>query len=100
MLKRVVGLLLVVAVLSMSEPGSAVAQPDDIIITGSGWGDGVGLSQYGARAMADSGIACPARHRRSASGAARHGLGGSELRRALHVFDHAVFELAGRPAVR
>jgi len=55
MLKRVVGLLLVVAVLSMSEPGSAVAQPDDIIITGSGWGDGVGLSQYGARAMADSG---------------------------------------------
>ena len=55
MLKRVVGLLLVVAVLSLSEPGSAVAQPDDVTIAGSGWGDGVGLSQYGARAMADSG---------------------------------------------
>ena len=55
MLKRAVGLLLLVAVVSMSQPGGAVAQPDDVTIAGSGWGDGVGLSQYGARAMADAG---------------------------------------------
>ncbi len=55
MLKRLAGLLLVVAVHSPGQPGGAAAQPDAVTIAGSGWGDGVGLSQYGARAMADAG---------------------------------------------
>jgi SpoIID/LytB domain protein len=33
----------------------AVADAEDISFTGSGWGNGVGFSQYGARAMADAG---------------------------------------------
>ncbi|MBT4395745.1 MAG: hypothetical protein HOD33_11295 [Acidiferrobacteraceae bacterium] len=46
-------LLLLIA---LNLPGlvSATATPG-LTINGSGWGDGVGLSQYGARAMADGG---------------------------------------------
>jgi SpoIID/LytB domain protein len=44
---------LVATVLMVLVPQSASA--DDLRFTGSGWGHGVGLSQYGARAMADAG---------------------------------------------
>ena len=41
-----------VAVIFFQAPVSA----SDVSVTGSGWGDGVGLSQYGAKAMADKGF--------------------------------------------
>jgi len=44
---------IVIAVLSLSH--AAVAGAQDVTFNGSGWGNGVGFSQYGARAMADSG---------------------------------------------
>ena len=37
-------------------PASAGAAEEDLVIVGSGWGHGIGFSQYGARAMADSGL--------------------------------------------
>ncbi len=36
-------------------PGSAASGGTGITITGSGWGHGVGMSQYGAKAMAEQG---------------------------------------------
>ena len=45
----------VVAVALLVFSHSAVADAEDISFTGSGWGNGVGFSQYGARAMADAG---------------------------------------------
>jgi SpoIID/LytB domain protein len=53
-LRRLSALFLLVA-LSFPAPTSAAAPPG-ITFAGSGWGDGVGLSQYGARAMADGGF--------------------------------------------
>jgi len=45
-----------VAVIAMGLSGPASAAPvTDFKFSGSGWGDGVGLSQYGARAMGDAG---------------------------------------------
>jgi SpoIID/LytB domain protein len=35
-------------------PAGALAADDEVVFTGSGWGHGIGMSQYGARALADS----------------------------------------------
>ena len=45
----------VVAITLLVFSHGAVADAEDISFTGSGWGNGVGFSQYGARAMADAG---------------------------------------------
>ena len=45
----------VAVVLAVSFPGQAAAGEPALVFSGSGWGHGVGLSQYGARAMADGG---------------------------------------------
>ena len=55
MLKRFRRLGAITIMTLMVLAGTAGAKEADITITGSGWGDGVGLSQYGARAMADAG---------------------------------------------
>ena len=47
---------LLVAVLvgaMIAVPAGALAS-DDVVFTGSGWGHGIGMSQYGARDLADS----------------------------------------------
>ena len=44
-----------VLVVSLGFPVSTAVAEEDLAFTGSGWGHGVGLSQYGARAMADGG---------------------------------------------
>jgi len=49
---RVVGLAIALALLA---PTGAVAATPDITFSGSGWGHGVGLSQYGAKAMGADG---------------------------------------------
>ena len=56
-MKRLVALIVGLLVLSVVPVGeSAAAAPDPLFqFQGSGWGHGVGLSQYGARAMAESG---------------------------------------------
>lgn len=41
-----------VAIWAVAAPATA---DDDVVVTGSGWGHGVGLSQYGAKGMADEG---------------------------------------------
>ena len=45
----------VVAITILVLSHGAVADAEDISFSGSGWGNGVGFSQYGARAMADAG---------------------------------------------
>ncbi|SVD35376.1 uncharacterized protein METZ01_LOCUS388230, partial [marine metagenome] len=55
MLKRFRRLGAITIMTLMVLAGTAGAKEAGITITGSGWGDGVGLSQYGARAMADAG---------------------------------------------
>ena len=57
MLRRVVQILTISAMLATLFPAVGVAQAssDQFVITGSGWGHGVGMSQYGARAQAASG---------------------------------------------
>lgn len=53
-LSRLFAITLLLAVLiPVSTP--ARAQTADIVFEGSGWGHGVGMSQYGARAMAEAG---------------------------------------------
>ena len=52
-LNRLAALLLSVSVIFT---GVAGATSSEIIINGSGWGHGIGFSQYGARALADSGM--------------------------------------------
>ena len=52
-LNRLAALLLSVSVIFT---GVAGATSSEIIINGAGWGHGIGFSQYGARALADSGI--------------------------------------------
>ena len=42
--------------MGVSTPVLAEKQDSEISVLGKGWGHGVGLSQYGARAMADSGM--------------------------------------------
>ncbi len=49
---KVVGLALLLGVLV---PMTAGAAGPDVVVSGSGWGHGVGLSQYGAKAMAADG---------------------------------------------
>ena len=56
-LSRLVAVLVVVCSLGVFSPVSAETNNSEITITGKGWGHGVGFSQYGARAMADSGMA-------------------------------------------
>ena len=41
--------------LIVTTPAQAETTTSDLVFSGSGWGHGVGLSQYGARAMADAG---------------------------------------------
>ena len=55
-LSRLVAVLVVVCSLGVFSPVSAEINNSEITITGKGWGHGVGFSQYGARAMADSGM--------------------------------------------
>ena len=55
MLKRLRRLVAITVTTMMVLSGAAGADEGGVTITGSGWGDGVGLSQYGARAMADAG---------------------------------------------
>ena len=56
-----VGLLtsaLVATTVGVAAPASAAVPPapgPDVVLTGSGWGHSVGMSQYGARAMAQAG---------------------------------------------
>ena len=50
---RRVALIMISAMMVVS--GMTNAGATDLTVSGSGWGDGVGLSQYGARAMADAG---------------------------------------------
>jgi len=52
---RLVAVLIVVCSLGYSSPVVAETNVSEITVTGKGWGHGVGLSQYGARAMADRG---------------------------------------------
>ena len=56
-LSRLVAVLVVVCSLGVFSPVSAETNNSEITIIGKGWGHGVGFSQYGARAMADSGMA-------------------------------------------
>ena len=42
--------------LVLTTPVQADTATTDLVFSGSGWGHGVGLSQYGARAMADAGV--------------------------------------------
>ncbi len=72
MLKRFRRLGAITIMTLMVLAGTAGAKEAGITITGSGWGDGVGLSQYGARAMADAG--------HSADQILRHYYPGTELR--------------------
>ena len=55
MVRRFRQLVAITVTATMLLSGVAGADETGITITGSGWGDGVGLSQYGARAMADGG---------------------------------------------
>ena len=50
--RRLVGMAIALALLA---PTGAVGATPDISFSGSGWGDGVGLSQYGAKAMGADG---------------------------------------------
>ena len=49
---QLVGAALLVVMFQATATGAA---GPDIVISGSGWGHGVGLSQYGAKAMAADG---------------------------------------------
>ncbi len=57
MFRRAIHILTMSALLATLIPTVAAAQTtsDEYVITGSGWGHGVGMSQYGARAQAASG---------------------------------------------
>jgi SpoIID/LytB domain protein len=44
-----------IVVLALLVPGGTAGAEPDVTFTGSGWGDGVGLSQYGAKAMGADG---------------------------------------------
>jgi SpoIID/LytB domain protein len=56
MSKRIRVVLPVVALLaSLSAPSVAGAAEPDVVISGGGWGHGIGMSQYGAKGMADEG---------------------------------------------
>lgn len=56
LLRRAVLLIAAAMTLSLFPPGASAQTGDDTyVITGSGWGHGVGMSQYGARALAASG---------------------------------------------
>lgn len=55
MIRRLCGCALAVALTVAGISGTSAAPDDAVVFTGSGWGEGIGLSQYGARAMADSG---------------------------------------------
>ena len=72
MLKRLRRLVAITVTTMMVLSGAAGADEVGVTITGSGWGDGVGLSQYGARAMADAGD--------SASQILSHYYSGAQLR--------------------
>ena len=72
MLKRLRRLVAITVTTMMLLSGAAGADEVGVTITGSGWGDGVGLSQYGARAMADAGD--------SASQILNHYYSGAQLR--------------------
>ena len=72
MVRRFRQLVAITITATMLLSGVARADETGITIAGSGWGDGVGLSQYGARAMADRGD--------SASQIFRHYYPGVELR--------------------
>ncbi len=55
-MKRTTCLILLALVAALLPSTAAVAQTDPVYtFTGSGWGHGVGMSQYGARALARSG---------------------------------------------
>lgn len=41
---------------ALTQSGGAVSGGDGITITGTGWGHGIGMSQYGAKAMAEQGL--------------------------------------------
>jgi SpoIID/LytB domain protein len=58
MFPRLLSLLLGVAILLMPLPAHA-ANADEVVFTGSGWGHGVGMSQYGAYGMALNGYTAP-----------------------------------------
>ncbi len=64
---RIVAMALFVLVLL---PSGASAAGPSIVISGSGWGHGVGLSQYGAKAMAADGVTYKAILNRYFTGAA------------------------------
>ena len=51
---RISGVIACFLVLSGAVAHAAMANPE-VSLTGSGWGDGVGLSQYGAKALASDG---------------------------------------------
>jgi len=72
MLKRLRRLVAITVTTMMVLSGVAGADEVGVTITGNGWGDGVGLSQYGARAMADAGD--------SASQILSHYYSGTQLR--------------------
>ena len=55
-LSRLFAVLVVVCSLGVVPSVSAETNNSEISVTGKGWGHGVGLSQYGARAMADEGM--------------------------------------------
>ena len=55
-LSAVLGLVALLAAGTLpSAPAAAAAIPASFVVSGSGWGHGVGLSQYGARGMAGAG---------------------------------------------
>jgi SpoIID/LytB domain protein len=57
MARRVLPLIVLALVASLAPGGPAIAQADPSYeFKGSGWGHGVGLPQYGARAMAEDGM--------------------------------------------
>jgi len=49
-------IVLAVALLVLATPGISLAQQEEYVFQGSGWGHGVGMCQYGARGMAEHGF--------------------------------------------
>ena len=75
--------------LIVATPSQAGAAKDDLVFTGSGWGHGVGLSQYGARAMADAGS--------SASEILEHYYNGASLRTVENLLGGSFITLDDTP---
>ncbi len=68
-----------VATLLVAAPGTAAAEQEhELVVTGSGWGHGVGMSQYGAYAMSTTGssVAEILEHYYTGSSLGTLGLGG------------------------